>query len=114
MQERAAKRQKSFANNWKNMSRNVMEMDQVTGCPLAPTKKALPRSVAWRSASRRGGSGVLTHARGRYVKMRMNTCIQLCVDMCMQPLSFVILGATGDLARKKLYPAVAALQQSKL
>jgi len=31
-----------------------------------------------------------------------------------QPLSFIIFGATGDLARKKLFPALAALQQDNL
>jgi len=31
-----------------------------------------------------------------------------------QPLSIIILGATGDLAKKKLYPAVAALAKMKL
>jgi len=31
-----------------------------------------------------------------------------------QPLTFVIFGATGDLARKKLYPAMGALQKNGL
>ena len=62
MQERAAKRQKSFANNWKNMSRNVMEMDQVTGFPLAPTKKLYP--AAWRGVALRGaGAAACSHMR---------------------------------------------------